>query len=621
MFSLNMNFKGKIYLISFVLVLLSALSSYVSYKMTERLSDTITYLSQTNGKIQNTLVMFGDLETIKRYIFEYGLSADENYIPSIEELFDSFEKIDMSTLVSTKEYSYAYTKLLENIEKYKLNFEIAKEQVPLNFSLRLELREEAAKIESLVSDLEGGARYGEDMLKLILLRKSILEVEKATMRFLETDSVSQVAKTAQELHGAQVILEELQAKGFFARDDERVAIFENLKSFKKLVRKIIEHYRTYSMLTKIVMPGNADEIYHYSKQLRVMTLEERGRVREEIRHTIEANRQLSIFMNTLFVLFVLGSLFLILSVTLKPLLGLTKMFEELSEAKEDVEIPAYKYDDEIGKLIQAANRYKQINKETKELVVSMRDYQDNLESKVQDEIAMRREREKALIQQSKLASMGEMIGSIAHQWRQPLNELSIRIQKLKYAYMDEQVNEAYVTTFIEKNKATIDFMSKTIDDFRNFFRIDKEKKSFGVKESVEEVVRLQEAQLKNYNIEVAIFGEEFFFKGFKSEFQQVLINIFGNAKDAFVSNNIVSPRVMVKIQENQLSIQDNAGGIDPSLLERVFEPYFTTKEQGEGTGIGLYMSQMIIVNNMNGKISMTNKDDGILVTIEFPKDS
>ena len=126
-------------------------------------------------------------------------------------------------------------------------------------------------------------------------------------------------------------------------------------------------------------------------------------------------------------------LYLVLTIkaTLGPLKQLTVMFERLSAGDDEVEIPEYRHDDELGKLIKAANNYKTINKKTKELLLQTQDYQENLEKKVELEMSIRREREKALIQQSKLASMGEMIGAIAHQWRQPLNELSIRIQKLK----------------------------------------------------------------------------------------------------------------------------------------------------------------------------------------------
>lgn len=231
--------------------------------------------------------------------------------------------------------------------------------------------------------------------------------------------------------------------------------------------------------------------------------------------------------------------------------------------------------------------------------------------------AMTKKQEALLIHQSKLASMGEMIGAIAHQWRQPLNELSIRIQKLKYDFHKDKIDEQFINEFIEKNKNTIKFMSATIDDFRNFFRIDKMKHDFYLKESILEVLRMLETQLQEHNIAVEIEGEDFIFTGFKSEFQQVIMNLIANSKDALIEHSIQSPKLKIAILSQEILIQDNAGGIPQKVLERVFEPYFTTKEQGKGTGMGLYMSKMIIEENMDGKISIANKNDGALVLIEL----
>jgi PAS domain S-box-containing protein len=220
-----------------------------------------------------------------------------------------------------------------------------------------------------------------------------------------------------------------------------------------------------------------------------------------------------------------------------------------------------------------------------------------------------------LQQQSKLAAMGEMIGAIAHQWRQPLNELSIRVQKLKYAFMKEQIDENYINNFIEKNKTTIEFMSHTIDDFRNFFRIDKEKRKFDILTTIEETLKLQNAQLQNHHISTTVEGDTFSVYGFQREFQQVLLNIFSNAKDKFIEKHIRDPHITIKLNKGNITIQDNGGGIDKEVLPRVFEPYFTTKEQGSGTGMGLYLAKIIIEDNMQGKISIANKDDGVMLSI------
>jgi signal transduction histidine kinase len=243
----------------------------------------------------------------------------------------------------------------------------------------------------------------------------------------------------------------------------------------------------------------------------------------------------------------------------------------------------------------------------------------DLESRVKKEVEKNREKDLQLFEQTKKASMGEMVGAIAHQWRQPLNELSIRVQKIKRDYEKGLIDENYLFKFVEKNKKTINFMSKTIDDFRNFFRIDKVKREFDVLKSIEEVLDLQATQLQHYNITLEINGKSFLLNGFKNEFQQVIMNIINNSKDAILENSISSPKILINIFDNKILIKDNGGGIKKDILGRIFDPYFTTKDEGKGTGMGLYVSKMIIEDNMGGKIYSEDTEDGTIFIIDFRK--
>jgi len=241
----------------------------------------------------------------------------------------------------------------------------------------------------------------------------------------------------------------------------------------------------------------------------------------------------------------------------------------------------------------------------------------SLEEMIELKVKEIRKKDKLLIQQSKMAAMGEMIGAIAHQWRQPLNALGISIQTLLYEYKAQNVNEEFINDFISKNKQLIMFMSKTIDDFRNFFRMDKEKKDFFVKRSIQSVVQLISAQLENHNISLEISGDDFSCFGYENEFRQVILNILTNAKDILVEKEVKDKKIKIEIKDKQILIQDNAGGIDKSIINRVFEPYFTTKEDGKGTGIGLYMAKVIIEENMGGKIYVQNIEHGALFIVEL----
>ena len=243
---------------------------------------------------------------------------------------------------------------------------------------------------------------------------------------------------------------------------------------------------------------------------------------------------------------------------------------------------------------------------------------DSLEKRVEDEVSKNTKQLEILQQQTKMAQMGEMIGAIAHQWRQPLNVISISIQNLQFDYEDGYLkNEKFIKEFIDKNKKTIKFMSSTIDDFRNFFIVDKQKKNFKVKHAIESVVSMCSSQLIDNNISLHISGEESIVFGFRSEFKQVILNIISNAKDALIENNIKEPFIDIEIQGSIVIIEDNAGGIAKDTLTRIFEPYFTTKEQGKGTGMGLYMSKIIIEDNMSGKLNVENTDEGIKFIIKL----
>ncbi len=262
-----------------------------------------------------------------------------------------------------------------------------------------------------------------------------------------------------------------------------------------------------------------------------------------------------------------------------------------------------------------------ITKETlieKKLIEQGKRQEKILSKKVEEALTENTKQLQLLQEQSKMAQMGEMVGSIAHQWRQPLNEISTGIQNLKYDYKEGLlVDEKYIKAFIDKNKKTIAFMSHTIDDFRNFFRVKKEKKEFPLLAAIQSVVSMQTAQLKNNNITLELSGEESLYMGLQSEYQQVILNLINNAKDALLEKSISNPKIIIEVKKSCVTVSDNAGGIPEEIINRVFEPYFTTKEQGKGTGIGLYMSKMIIEDNMGGSLSVINDTNGAVFKIDL----
>ncbi len=265
-------------------------------------------------------------------------------------------------------------------------------------------------------------------------------------------------------------------------------------------------------------------------------------------------------------------------------------------------------------------RTNELLKKTKEL----EQLNEELDTRVKDAVSKNSEQEQMLIQQSRLAAMGEMIGNIAHQWRQPLNALSLILQNLYYAQEAGELDKEQIERSMIKGQKLTQSMSKTIDDFRNFFQPNKTVVQFNLYDSIVSAYDLISASFKNSNISFNILVDKnITIEGYPNEFAQVLLNILTNAKDALKSNNIQNPCVTInsKIIDNVLYIEilDNAGGIDESILSKIFDPYFTTKAKDTGTGIGLYMSKMIIENSMGGKIFATNVQDGAMFTISIPK--
>lgn len=274
--------------------------------------------------------------------------------------------------------------------------------------------------------------------------------------------------------------------------------------------------------------------------------------------------------------------------------------------------------DENHKPIEISGTIQNITKR-KILEIELENLTKYLQDEVNKQTLLNSQKDKMLHEQSKLAAMGEMIGAIAHQWRQPLNSLNINIQNLDEDYEDGLIDHEFIDDFIKKQSQTISFMSKTIDDFRNFFRVDKIKKVFSIKESIQKTISIQSSQLKNNNIEVVLSGEDFQVEALESEFQQVIINLISNAKDAIIAKQVEHGKIEIDINKDTVTVTDNGGGIPEDTLSRIFEPYFTTKAQGEGTGMGLYMSKMIMEKNSDAKLSVENVRNGAKFTIIYNK--
>ncbi len=239
-----------------------------------------------------------------------------------------------------------------------------------------------------------------------------------------------------------------------------------------------------------------------------------------------------------------------------------------------------------------------------------------LEAKVKEQVRKIRIQDEIMLKQNRLAAMGEMIGSIAHQWRQPLNALDTNLEALLQEYRSGSIDEIFITDFIENNQKLIALMHQTIDDFRNFFKEDRQKSSFSVSKVIDNTLFVQATQLESYNITLELKGEDFRIYGYESEFLQVMLNLINNAKDAIVERRIPDGHITVEMKDDQVIISDNAKGISEDIINKIFDPYITTKAYG--TGIGLYMVKQILAK-IKARISVKNGLEGAIFTITFSK--
>ena len=245
-----------------------------------------------------------------------------------------------------------------------------------------------------------------------------------------------------------------------------------------------------------------------------------------------------------------------------------------------------------------------------------------LEQRVIEEMNKRLDREKVLQSQAKMAAMGEMMDAVAHQWKQPLNALSMYGDLLRMDFEAGDVTQNYIDNFVDDIQEQINHMVSTLSEFRTFFRPDKEREPFGLKRCTQSVLLLVHDEMLRNNIDVRVEeGREIIIEGIENEFKHLLLNLLSNAKDAFLAKGVTDRRIFIRFFKRDdravVEVSDTAGGIPEEIIDDIFKPNFTTKGEENGTGIGLYMS-MQIAEKMQGSLSVENAEQGALFRLELP---
>ena len=404
-----------------------------------------------------------------------------------------------------------------------------------------------------------------------------------------------------------------------------------------LFAKLEKGQEKFQFLKNNIVPSN---VYHFTYAINFSGIEWGWMhigfsTRKYDQHILEMKHQIIYIGSISLVLILLFGYFFAQWIT-RPVLRLSDMATKVASGNLDVKVELQR-DDEIGNLFTRFNQMVEALKQSKENLenynqqleqeVSKRtseldELNRNLDQRVKSEITRRREQEQLLIHQSRLAAIGEMVGAIAHQWRQPLNALGLVLQNMQLNYWQGKLDDDAIKRSMDKSERLIDKMSSTIDDFRNFFKPNKQVENFNLFLAIESVMVLIEASLKNNAIVIKLHCDKNLeVSGYRGEFSQVILNLVSNAKDALLEHRPEHPEIIIDVSQQQdkiiIEIADNGGGIKRQHLHKVFDPYFSTKSEGEGTGIGLYMSKMIVEKNMNGKLYARNNEQGATLVIKL----
>lgn len=242
---------------------------------------------------------------------------------------------------------------------------------------------------------------------------------------------------------------------------------------------------------------------------------------------------------------------------------------------------------------------------------------------IQEDVTQQRIKEKLFMMQTRQAQMGEMLSMIAHQWRQPLASISVISATLTLDIMMDEYKKEFFQERLEAISSLSQYLSSTIDDFRGFFKEDKESRTISLLEMVHSALRIIDSALKSSGIEIEErIDDTIILQTYPNEVVQVLLNLFKNAEDAFKENKTKDPKISIHgytIDDTAyLSIQDNGGGVPSDIIDKVFEPYFSTKSKKDGTGLGLYMSKTIIEEHCGGKVNLKNTAEGVCFELLLP---
>jgi signal transduction histidine kinase len=331
----------------------------------------------------------------------------------------------------------------------------------------------------------------------------------------------------------------------------------------------------------------------------------------------------TIFFIFIFALIVFSIIFFSIRKDLNALKVIAKAMREYSFTKKMQPIILQSKSEETSTIANVTN---QMIASISHYLLQLKSFNNELSEQIKNEILKQQKQERLMVHQSRQAAMGEMLESIAHQWRQPLNIIGLATANIETEYKLGILNEKKFDEKMEIVSLNLQYMSNTIDDFRNFLNPERKLESFNPHKSIREVLNILNAQLQHSHIFSTLVEESnITLYGVENEFKQVIFILISNAKDAIMlqiqKQNISQGSITISIKQEKdegvIEVCDNGGGIDETILRSIFDPYFTTKSNANGTGIGLYIAKNIIESRMGGNLRAKNSEEGSCFTIRI----
>ncbi len=405
-----------------------------------------------------------------------------------------------------------------------------------------------------------------------------------------------------------------------------------------LYKKFILNNKKY---TQIIFNGRDSKnnigVYGISKRLGWYII-----VKESHNFIFETFNALMWFIVLFIVLLLIVSIYFSIRLSksiLKPLDSVGSMMDKIAHGKylQDIDKTNYIELNKLTsnfklmqqKIYNRENMLQKFNEQLEDTVyektIELKQINDSLEDKIKIEVRKNIQQEKQIFESSKMVQMGEMIGNIAHQWRQPLSVISTAASGIKVNYKFGLLKDKDIPEHMDAIVNSTQFLSETIDTFRNFIKEKKEIKEIELSKRIQDVLNIINASLGNNNIQIQTNLQSIELIKLTmtvGELDQVIINIINNSKDVLVERKIDDAWIKLKVIKSEkkviITIEDNGGGIDKNILPKIFDPYFTTKHKSQGTGLGLHMSYKIVTDSLNGKIYVENTSFGAKFFIKLP---